>query len=146
MNEELLAAGALLVQSGPWLVNGHCLYQVCVRFANCNNACVWPAVHLLALATVPYYLNRSLQCTSRSPSYFNNTGSTLKEIMCSILPLKYRQFPRTKAYRRPVSLYCATNIISQLVFAFIGRNRLNLNEKEASDDTLKIQKPPVTLI
>ncbi len=51
MNEELLAASALLVQGA-------------VRFANCNAACVWPAVRRLVLETVPYYANRSLQCKS----------------------------------------------------------------------------------
>ncbi len=38
MNEELLAAGALLVQSPALRLTGQFLYQVGVRFANCS---VW---------------------------------------------------------------------------------------------------------
>jgi hypothetical protein len=69
MNEELLATSALFVQSGAILVshNGFINFFAIVQ---CE-------------ANPP-----SLQCISRPPSYFNNTGGTSKGIMTSILPLK----------------------------------------------------------
>jgi hypothetical protein len=60
MNVTLLAASALLVQSGALLV-----------FFN-----------FFAIA------NPRLHRTSRPPIYFNNTGGTSMEVMTSILPLK----------------------------------------------------------
>ncbi len=68
MNEELLAGSALLVQSGVLLVSH-------IGFIN-------------FFAIVQCKASPSLQCTSRPPSYFNNTGGTSKGIMVSILPLK----------------------------------------------------------
>jgi hypothetical protein len=59
---------------------------------------------------------------------------------------KGRQITGTKAYRQSISLFCATNSISQRMFAFTGRNRVYLNKKPLERDTLKIQKPPATLI
>jgi hypothetical protein len=47
-------------------------------------------------------------------NYYLNLNSTFEN---------GRQITGTKAYRKSVSLYCATNIISQLMFAFTGSNR-----------------------
>jgi hypothetical protein len=68
MNEELLAASTLLVQSAALLVSHNGFISF---FCNC-----------------PMLSQPSLRCTSRTPSYFNNTGSTSKGIMT-------RQFTRT---------------------------------------------------
>jgi hypothetical protein len=86
MNEELFAASVLFVQSGTLINQSQ-----------------------MVLSTVL----PSLQCTSRPPSYFNNTGGTSKGIMTTILPLS-REITRTKAYQQSVSLYCATNIIKPI--------------------------------
>jgi hypothetical protein len=43
---------------------------------------------MLVLAAVQCSANPSLQCSSRPPSYFNNTGDILKGIITSILPLR----------------------------------------------------------
>jgi hypothetical protein len=75
------------------------------------------------LAFIGQKANPSLQCTSRPPSYFNNTGATTMGIITSILALKrLTDYYRTKAYRQSVSLYCSTNILSQLVFVFTASN------------------------
>jgi hypothetical protein len=58
MNEELLAASVLFVQSGALLVS----YNGYINF----------------FAIVQWVANPILQCTSSPPSYFNNTGSTSK--------------------------------------------------------------------
>ncbi len=87
-------------------------------------ASVWLAVRRLVFATDQCSANPSLQCSS-PPSYFNNTGGISKGIITSILPL--RKADRLQVQKRTgcqsVSLYCATNIISQLMFAFTGINR-----------------------
>ncbi len=67
-----------------------------------------------------------------------------RELETSIQPLKCQQFTWTKAYRQSVSLNCATNIISQLMFAFTGRNRFI--SMESLWRHLKTQKLTVTLI
>jgi hypothetical protein len=64
MNEELLASIALLFQSGALLVSHNGFINFC-----------------------PMLSHPSLQCTGRTPGYFNNTGGTSKGIMTSILPL-----------------------------------------------------------
>jgi hypothetical protein len=69
MNEELLAASVLFVQSGALLVSYY------YGFIN-------------IFSTFQCSAKPSLQCTSRPPSYFNNTGGTSKGIMTSILLLK----------------------------------------------------------
>ncbi len=48
-----------------------------------------------------------------------------RELETSIQPLKRPTdyFSRTKAYQQSVSPNCVPNIISQLMFAFTGRNR-----------------------
>jgi hypothetical protein len=69
MNEELLAAiVSNLYLSGALLVS----HNGFINF----------------FAIVKCLANPSLQCTSRPPSYFNNTGGISKGIMTSILPLK----------------------------------------------------------
>jgi hypothetical protein len=45
-------------------------------------------------------------------------GGTSWVLETSFQPLKGRQITRTKAYRQSVLLNCATNILSQLMFAF----------------------------
>jgi hypothetical protein len=49
---------------------------------------VWLAVRRLVLASVQYSAKPSLQCCSRTPCYFNNTGGISKGIITSILPLR----------------------------------------------------------
>jgi hypothetical protein len=71
MNEELLAASVLFVQSGALLVSHNGFINV--------------------FAIVQCSANPSLQCTSRPPNYFNNNGDTSKDIMTSILPLKIQK-------------------------------------------------------
>ncbi len=97
----LIAASALLVQNRAYR---SVLIQVGVRFANCNDACGWPAVSrlVLAVATVPYYANQSLQFTSSRQVISTTLAAPQRKLVSSILPLKCRQFTRTKAYRRPV--------------------------------------------
>jgi hypothetical protein len=61
------------------------------------------------------------------------------------LPLKRPTdyYSRTKAYRQSVSLYCASNIISQLVSVFTARNMIfSMTE---SEEPLKNSKPASTL-
>jgi hypothetical protein len=62
---------------------------------------------------------------------------------------KDRQITRKKGYRQPVSLNCAINIICQPGFVWMGWHlpeEIGLFPLKASGDTLKIQKPPTTLI
>jgi hypothetical protein len=113
-------------------------------------------------------LYQSLQCTSRLPSYFNNTGGTSKGIMTSFLPLKrptdyffffnylleltaLRQIT-TVEQKRTVSQFhyiariCATTyIISQLVSAFTARNMFFFNCK-SEEPLKKNSKPAFTLL
>jgi hypothetical protein len=71
-------------------------------------------------------------------------GAPQRELEPQFSLQRGQQIIRTKAYRQSVSPYCATNIISQLMFAFTGRN--SFISMKASGNTLKIQKPPATLI
>jgi hypothetical protein len=87
----------------------------------------------------------SLKLSNDKPTQVSN-GGTSKRTGTSIQALKrptdYRT--KTKAYRQSVSLNCANNIISQLMFAFTGRNRFN--SMESLWRPFKNQKPPAKLI
>ncbi len=96
-----------------WRLFGQCLYQVGVRFAKSG---VWLAVR-----------RKYLQLSNVKPTQFTN-GDTSKRIRTLIQPLKGRQITKPKAYRQPVSLNCDNKIMSQLLFAFTGRNRVKSME------------------
>jgi hypothetical protein len=96
-----------------WRLTGQCYYQVGVRFAKSG---FW-------LATRRKYL----QLSNVKPTQLTN-GGTSKRIGTLIQPLKGRHITKPKAYRQPVSLNCANKIMSQLIFAFTGRNRFNSME------------------
>jgi hypothetical protein len=93
-----------------WRLTGQCYYQVGVRFAKSG---VWLAVR-----------RKYLQLSNGKPTLLTN-GGTSKRIGTLVQPLKGRHITKPKAYRQPVSLNCANNIMSQLMFAFTGRNRFN---------------------
>jgi hypothetical protein len=59
------------------------------------SASVWLAVRRLVLATDLCSANPSLQCSSRLPSYFNNTGGTSKGIITSIKADRLQEQKRT---------------------------------------------------
>jgi hypothetical protein len=71
MNEELLAAIALLVQSGALLVSPYGF----INFLQLSNV-------------IPTQVCSAPALSSRRPSYVNNIGGTKKGIKTSILPLK----------------------------------------------------------
>ncbi len=61
---------------------------------------------------------------------FQQRWQHLKEHITSILPLrKADRLQEQKTYLQSVSRYCANNIISQLIFAFTGRDRFISNGK-----------------
>jgi len=61
------------------------------------------------------------------PTQLTN-GGTSKRIGTLIQPLKGRQITKPKTFRQPVSLNCDNKIMSQLMFAFTGRNRFKSME------------------
>ncbi len=104
----LIKLAAYLCQSP--LIKGRVYFGV--RFANCKDACVWPAVRRL----VQY-----LQLSNVKPTR-DIIGDTSKGIGNLIL----WNADSLLEQKLTVSLNCANNIISQLVFAFTGRNRFIL--------------------
>ncbi len=105
--DEWRAACRKCLISLMWRLTGQCYYQVGVRLAKSG---VWLAVR-----------RKYLQLSNGKPTLLTN-GGTSKRIGTLIQPLKGRHITRPKAHRQPVSLNCANNIMSQLMFAFTGIN------------------------
>jgi hypothetical protein len=77
------------------------------------------------IATDQCSANPSLQCSSRPPSYFNNTGGISKGIITSILLLRKAEGLQEQKFTGSQFHYIAPLTVSANLhmFAFTGRNR-----------------------
>jgi hypothetical protein len=112
MNEELLAASALLVQSGSF---GQCLYQGFFACSTLAHTCNFPILSQRKTAVYKQIANL----------FTKAMAAPQKKLVVSIQPLKKPTDYKNQSLPAPAVSFTKLRLynISPLMLAFIGRNK-----------------------